>query len=130
MRLHAQAHLADLVEEDRAPVRGLQLARLVAVGAGEAALDVAEQLRLEQRLGQAGAVHRHERVTASPRARVNAAREQILADAGLSRDEHLARRSWRRDPPRPAGSAFAGCGRRTTVLQYRRPFGAPRGRLT
>ena len=60
-RLHAQAHLADFVEEQRAAVRQLQLAELVAVGAGEAALHVAEQLRFEQRLGQARAVDRDER---------------------------------------------------------------------
>ena len=60
-RLHAQAHLADFVEEQRAAMRELELAALVAVGAGEAALDVSEELRLEQRLGQAGAVHGHER---------------------------------------------------------------------
>ena len=63
-RLHAQAHLADFVEEQRAAVGQLQLAGLVAVGAGEAALDVAEQLRLEQRLGEAGAVDRDERAAA------------------------------------------------------------------
>ena len=89
-RLHAQAHLADLVEEDRSPVRGLQLAGLVAVGPGEAAFHVTKQLRLEERLGQAGTVHRDERVAAPPRAYVNAPRKQILADARLSRDEHLA----------------------------------------
>ncbi len=55
-RLHAQAHLADFVEEQRAPVRLLQLADLVAIRAGEAALHVTEQLRFEQGLGQAGAV--------------------------------------------------------------------------
>ena len=60
-RLHAQAHLADFVEEQRAAVGELQLARLVAVGAREAALDVAEELRFEQRLGQPGAVDRDER---------------------------------------------------------------------
>ena len=63
-RLHPQAHLADFVEEQRAAVGHLQLAALVAVGAGEAALDVAEQLRLEQRLGEAGAVDRDERPAA------------------------------------------------------------------
>ena len=58
--LHPQRHLADLVEEDRAVVGHLELAGLVAIGAGEAALHVAEQLGLEQRLGNAGAVDRHE----------------------------------------------------------------------
>ncbi len=60
-RLHAQAHLADLVEKQRAAMRELELAALVAVGAGEAALDVSEELRLEERFGDAGEVHRHER---------------------------------------------------------------------
>ena len=45
----------------RSAVRGLQLPELVSIGAGEAALHMSEQLRLEQRLGQARAVDRHER---------------------------------------------------------------------
>ena len=52
--LHAQAHLADFVEKQRAAMRELELAALVAVGAGEAAFDVAEELRLEERFGDAG----------------------------------------------------------------------------
>src|SRR6185436_5045950 len=45
--LHTQGHLAYLIEEYRAHVGGFELAGLVAIGAGEAALDVAEELRLE-----------------------------------------------------------------------------------
>ena len=41
--LHAQRHFADLVEEDRARVRALELARLVAVRPSEAAADVSEE---------------------------------------------------------------------------------------
>ena len=67
--LHPQRHLADFVEEDGAVVGHLELAGLVAVGAGEAALHVAEQLRLEQRLGDAGAIDRHERLGARARRR-------------------------------------------------------------
>ena len=70
-RLHAQAHLPDFVEEERAAVRELQLAELVAVGAGEAALDVAEQLGLEERLGQPGAVDGDERTAGALRVRVD-----------------------------------------------------------
>ncbi len=51
--LHARAHLADFVEEDGAVRRHLEEAGLVAVGAGEAAADVAEQFGFEQRVGQA-----------------------------------------------------------------------------
>ena len=68
----------------------LELARLVAIGAGEAALDVAEQLRLEQRFGQAGAVDGDER----PRRRAGccvwmARGDELLADAALAGDQHL-----------------------------------------
>ena len=54
-------HLADLVEEDRAVVGGLELADLLFRGAGEGALLVAEQLAFQQRLGQGGAVEADER---------------------------------------------------------------------
>ncbi len=56
--LHAGAHLADFVEEDGAVRRHLQQSGFVAIRAGEAAAYVAEELRLEQRIGQAGAVDR------------------------------------------------------------------------
>ena len=48
-------------------VGDFELAGFVAVGAGEAALDVAEQLRFEERFGQAGAVDGHERTSARAR---------------------------------------------------------------
>jgi hypothetical protein len=41
-------------------IRQAQLADLVAIRAGKAAFDVAEELRLEERLGDAGAVDRDE----------------------------------------------------------------------
>src|SRR5262249_37434515 len=82
-------HLADLVEEHGAFVRHLELARLVAIGAGEAASDVPEELGLEERLGEAGAVHGDE-VHRRPRAvDVNALRDHFLADAAFARDQNL-----------------------------------------
>src|SRR4051794_23254665 len=54
--LHAQAHLAYFVQEERPAMGLLQLADLVPVGAGEAAFDVAEQLRFEEGLSQPGAI--------------------------------------------------------------------------
>src|SRR5262249_36790031 len=87
--LHPQRHFADLVEKDAPAVRHLELALLVAVGPGEAALDVPEQLGFEQRLRQAGAVDRDER-TLRPRASlVDRVRDQLFADAALSGDQHL-----------------------------------------
>ena len=83
--LHPQRHLADLVEKHGAAVGVFQLAGLVPVGAGETAFYVAEQLRLEQRLGQAGAVDR----------------DELLANAGTAGvdrpgDQFLVRRRFRR----------------------------------
>ena len=58
--LHPERHLANFIEKYRALVRDLELARLVAVRPREAAAHVPEQLRLEERLGQPGAVDRDE----------------------------------------------------------------------
>ena len=88
-RLHAQAHLADFVQEQRAAIRKLQKSRLVAVGARKAALDVSEELGLEERLGQAGTIDGHEGPRLPGRRRMDAARHEILADAALARDEDL-----------------------------------------
>jgi len=60
--LHTEAHLAHFIEKERASIRDLQLARLVTVGTGEAALDVAKELRLEERLGESRAIHGNESV--------------------------------------------------------------------
>ena len=53
LRLRGQAHLADLVEEQHAARRELHLTGLGLLRARERAALVAEQLRLEQLLGQA-----------------------------------------------------------------------------
>src|SRR3989441_86362 len=66
LRLDRLRHLDQLVEEQRAPVGGLEQAGLVAHRAREGALAVAEHLGLEQRLGERGAVHGDERATGAP----------------------------------------------------------------
>ena len=88
-RLHAQAHLAHFVEKEGPAVRELQLARLVAIRPGEAAFDVAEELRLEERLGQSGTVHSDEGAVRAGRVHVDGPRDQILSDAALARHENL-----------------------------------------
>ena len=66
LRLEVERELADLVEEQRAAVRGLDQALLVAGGAGEAALRVAEQLAT--RSARAGSSRSRRRRTGPSRA--------------------------------------------------------------
>ena len=87
--LHPQGHLADFVEEDGAAVGELELADLVAIGAREGALDVAEQLRFEQRFRKAGAVHGDQLPRGARAAPVDGAGDELLADAALAGDQDL-----------------------------------------
>ena len=85
--LHVGAHVPDLVEEEGPAVGQLEEALLVALGAGERPADVPEELALEERVGQRGAVLGEERL-ARPRAlRVDGAGDQLLAGARLALDE-------------------------------------------
>src|SRR6185369_5293701 len=69
LHLQAERHVADLVEEDRPPVRALEEALVVANRARERALHVAEELAFEKRFGERAAVERDEGARA-PRARM------------------------------------------------------------
>src|SRR6185436_16671026 len=86
LRLRAERHLADLVEEQRPAVRGLDQPRAIAIGAGERAAHVSEELALDQVLRQRRAVDGGERLRAPRRVAVNRARDQLLAGAGLAED--------------------------------------------
>jgi hypothetical protein len=57
-RLHAQAHFPDFVQEDCASVAQLKETDLVTMRTSEAALHMTEELRLEERLRDAGAIER------------------------------------------------------------------------
>src|SRR5262249_43974675 len=85
--LHVEVHLADLVEEERAPRRDLEETLLVLVGAGERAFRVAEELALEERLGDRAAVLRVEAAAAARRVAVDRARDELVARARLAADE-------------------------------------------
>jgi hypothetical protein len=91
LRLQQQRHVAQLVEEDRALAGGAQQPFLVFGGAGEGAFHVAEQLALQQRLGDRRAVDRHERRLRAAAAAVDRARDQVLAGAALAGDQHVRR---------------------------------------
>ena len=66
----------------------LELAELARVRPGEGALLVAEELGLEQGVGDGGQVHGHERLVAPRALVVDGARHQLLAGAALPGDEH------------------------------------------
>ena len=88
--LRLQAHVADLVEEDRAAVRQLELAAPICHGAGERAAHVPEELALDQLLGNGRAVDLDERPGAAKAQRVDVARHQLLAGSVLAEDQHAS----------------------------------------
>ena len=69
-------------------------------GAGEAAALVAEQLGVDQPGRDRAAVHAQERPRRAARARVDRARDHLLARAGLAEDRAPARRSGATSPTR------------------------------
>ena len=87
--LQAARQLADLVEEDGAAVGLGEQAGAIGAGVGERAAHVAEQLALEQRLGQRGAVDRDEGAGGAAAQAVQAARGDLLAGAALAVDQHV-----------------------------------------
>jgi hypothetical protein len=92
LRLRRQAHVADLVEEERSAVRLLEFPGAIRHGAGERALHVAEQLALDQLRWDRGAVHLDERRLRARALRVDRARHELLPRAVLRRDQHARRR--------------------------------------
>src|SRR5213596_1087357 len=92
LHLRRGGHLADLVQEEGATARRREQTLLVAHGARERALDVSEQLRLEQALGERPAVERQERAFGTRRALVNVAGDDLLPGSRLAPDQHRALR--------------------------------------
>ena len=87
LRLERGGDVPDLVEQDGAAVRRLEQARPRRLGVGERALLVAEELRLDQVLGQRGAVHLDEGSLAPSSAGVQRARDVSLAAARFPEQE-------------------------------------------
>src|SRR4051794_7585692 len=88
LHLRRRLHLGNLVEEQRAAVRELEDADAAVLRAGEGAFLVAEDLALEQRLGNRRAVDRHERERRARAQLVDGLRDQLLAGARLAGDQH------------------------------------------
>src|SRR4029077_6236623 len=80
--------IADLVEEDRAAIGGLEPAEAPLQRARERALLVAEELGGDERRGNGRTVHTNEGATRSTRLLVDGPRDQLLATAGFTGDEH------------------------------------------
>ena len=102
--LKRQAHLRDLVEEDGAVVGLLELAFALDVGPGVRAFFVAEELGLQQGLGDRAAIDGHERRVLAPTLVMDRARHQLLAGAALAlnQDRHVGlghERQHREDLP-------------------------------
>ena len=79
--LHRQGHFADLIEKYRTPVGLFKPARASRLGAGKSAALVAEQFRLEQRVGYRCAIDLDKRLVTPLAGQMHGAREQLLASA-------------------------------------------------
>ena len=84
-----ERHVRDLVEEERPPVRHLEAAHAVGLGVGEGALHVAEELALEDPLGEPARVHGQERLRRAGGDGVERGGHRALAGAVLAGDEHV-----------------------------------------
>src|ERR1043166_1921612 len=85
--LNLRRHLADLVQEKRRAVGGFDQSALGGGRAGEGPALVAEELRLEERFGERRAVDGDDGRVGARRARVDEAREHVLASPRLARDD-------------------------------------------
>ncbi len=90
--LQRRGHLADLVEQKRAVIGVGEEAGARGGRAREGALDVAEQLALEQVLGKGGAVDGDEWTGGAAARGVDRAGQGGLARAGLAHQQHRGRR--------------------------------------
>src|SRR5262249_41820655 len=87
LRLHRERPLTDLVEEQRPAVRLFEDAFPVRDRSAEGAPHVAEELALEEVLGNGTAIDRDERPFRTPTSSVNRARDHVFAGAGLALHE-------------------------------------------
>src|SRR5262249_22572881 len=87
-RLQRERNIADLVEEQRAPVGHFEAANLLRDGAGKRAFLMAEQLAREKMGRNGRAFHLHERAAAARAERENGSRNDLLAGTGLPKKEY------------------------------------------
>ena len=109
LRLQRKRHVADLVEKQRTAVRHLDLAERLFVRTRKRAFLVAEQLGLEQVLGNGRTVDRNEVFVGVRAETMQRACEQFFAGAAFAEQErgHVGRRDLF-DHPTHGQHAFAG----------------------
>src|SRR5204863_8771442 len=88
LRLERGPDVPDLVEEDRAAVRHLQLAALLLMRSGKGSLLVAEQLGLEQLFRQRHAVDDDERPIGPETPAMDRPGDDLLAGPALAQEQH------------------------------------------
>src|SRR5262249_29789412 len=88
LQLHVERDALDLVEEQGAAARQLDLADAIVDRAGERPALVPEELALEQGIGERGAVDRHEAAALALALEVNRTGGELLAGSRLTVDEH------------------------------------------
>ncbi len=89
LALKLERRVADLVEEDRAAARQREAAAVVGHRAGEGALHVPEQLRLQQRRRERRAVDRDERLRRVGRVEVDRPRDHLFARPRFAADQNV-----------------------------------------
>jgi hypothetical protein len=89
--LEGQGHVADLVEEERTPIGLLEAAAPRVLGTGEGTALMAEELALEQRVADRGAVDRHHASGCAARGKVDRPRHELLSGATLAHDQQRSR---------------------------------------
>ena len=90
LHLEVQRHLADLVEEDGAAVRELEVPAAGANRPGEGSFLVSEELAFEKAFRKGAAVHGDERTGGTRALRMDGTRETLFANPGLAEDEEGA----------------------------------------
>ena len=109
--LRRQRQLSDLVEEQRSGAGVLERAPAQPIGARERAALVAEQLALDELLGQRRAVDGDQRRLRAGSSAMQLARDQFLARAALARRSARRSESARRARSHCAATASARCRR-------------------
>src|SRR5438132_5018673 len=115
LRLHAEGHIADLVQEQGAATGQLEASDPRADGPGAGAALVAKQLGFEETLRDGGAGHRDQGAALARAPAMNRLRQELLARAALALDQH--REVRRRPAPRHLQGANESLARADQLLE-------------